>query len=391
MAKQIIDIGTSPNKGDGDPLRSAFTKINNNFNEVYTALGDPSGATSHVLPNTDGTIDLGSADKQWDDIYVKNFIYVNGARIEVTSGGALLVNGGAPAEVQDTVGSVFGDDSTLLVDGVNSSIPKANIEDSTNWDTAFGWGNHSTAGYADGTNEANWNTAFGWGNHSTAGYLTSYTVTESDVTTHQTALSITESQITDLAHYDDTALATRVSTLENAGYITSETDSQELTLVGTDLSISSGNTVDLSGFLTSVPAQTFASLTGTPTTIAGYGITDALALGTTATTALAGDTALFDGAFASLTGKPTTLAGYGITDGGASFDQDLNTTNDVTFNSAALSSTLNLAVLAAAPSNPVNGMVAVADGTNWDPMSNAVQTMVVYLGGVWRQIAVAGV
>jgi hypothetical protein len=42
---------------------------------------------------------------------------------------------------------VFGDDSTLLVDGVNSNIPKANIEDSANWDTAYGWGDHSTAGY----------------------------------------------------------------------------------------------------------------------------------------------------------------------------------------------------------------------------------------------------
>ena len=41
----------------------------------------------------------------------------------------------------------------------------------------------------------------------------------------------------------------------------------------------------------------FSDLTSTPTTIAGYGITDA-----------------FDGAFSSLTGKPTTVAGYGITD-----------------------------------------------------------------------------
>ena len=55
----------------------------------------------------------------------------------------------------------------------------------------------------------------------------------------------------------------------------------------------------------------FASLTGKPTTIAGYGITDALALGTTSTTALAGNTTF---SFASLTGKPTTIAGYGITD-----------------------------------------------------------------------------
>lgn len=36
MAKQTINIGTSPNKGDGDPLRTAFTKINENFTELYT-------------------------------------------------------------------------------------------------------------------------------------------------------------------------------------------------------------------------------------------------------------------------------------------------------------------------------------------------------------------
>jgi len=122
MAKQIIDLGTSPNKGDGDPLRTAFDKVNDNFDELYLALGNPSGATTDVLPNTNGTINLGSADKAWADLHVADFIYLNGARIEVTAGGALLVNGGAPAEVQDTVGSVFGDDSTLLVDGVNSQI-----------------------------------------------------------------------------------------------------------------------------------------------------------------------------------------------------------------------------------------------------------------------------
>jgi|TARA_Y100000389_G_C17437706_1_gene506565 hypothetical protein len=37
MAKQSINIGSSQNKGDGDPLRTAFTKINNNFDELYTA------------------------------------------------------------------------------------------------------------------------------------------------------------------------------------------------------------------------------------------------------------------------------------------------------------------------------------------------------------------
>ena len=35
MAKQIINTGTAPNSGTGDPLRSAFTKINENFTELY--------------------------------------------------------------------------------------------------------------------------------------------------------------------------------------------------------------------------------------------------------------------------------------------------------------------------------------------------------------------
>tara|TARA_B110000503_G_scaffold135324_1_gene215703 strand:+ start:875 stop:1078 length:204 start_codon:yes stop_codon:yes gene_type:complete len=36
MAKQTINLGTSANKGNGDPLRTAFTKVNNNFDELYT-------------------------------------------------------------------------------------------------------------------------------------------------------------------------------------------------------------------------------------------------------------------------------------------------------------------------------------------------------------------
>ena len=71
-----------------------------------------------------------------------------------------------------------------------TNLPTLNI---ANWNTAYGWGNHASAGYltsytetdplfvaspANGisaTNISNWNTAFGWGNHATAGYLTSFT------------------------------------------------------------------------------------------------------------------------------------------------------------------------------------------------------------------------
>jgi hypothetical protein len=69
MARQVINIGSSPNKGDGEPLRIAFDKVNSNFEELYAAT---------------------------------------------TAGGAF---------VGDVTGSVFADDSTLLVDGVSGTIP----------------------------------------------------------------------------------------------------------------------------------------------------------------------------------------------------------------------------------------------------------------------------
>jgi hypothetical protein len=50
MAKQEINIGTAPNSRNGDSLRAAFSKINSNFTELYTALG----------LNSDITLNLGA-------------------------------------------------------------------------------------------------------------------------------------------------------------------------------------------------------------------------------------------------------------------------------------------------------------------------------------------
>ena len=47
MAKQVINIGTTANDGTGDPLRSAFDKVNDNFTELYTDdAGDVNSITA---------------------------------------------------------------------------------------------------------------------------------------------------------------------------------------------------------------------------------------------------------------------------------------------------------------------------------------------------------
>ena len=56
MTKKIINIGASPNDGTGDPLRNALEKSNDNFNELYLALGDANNPTD--LFDINGNLDL---------------------------------------------------------------------------------------------------------------------------------------------------------------------------------------------------------------------------------------------------------------------------------------------------------------------------------------------
>ena len=49
MAIQTIGIGTVADDGTGDSLRAAGDKINDNFSEIYTALGDGSTLTSTAI------------------------------------------------------------------------------------------------------------------------------------------------------------------------------------------------------------------------------------------------------------------------------------------------------------------------------------------------------
>ena len=53
MTQQIINIGTDPNDGTGDDLRTAFGKVNSNFTEVYTA--GPVGSNIQISGNVIST------------------------------------------------------------------------------------------------------------------------------------------------------------------------------------------------------------------------------------------------------------------------------------------------------------------------------------------------
>jgi hypothetical protein len=56
MAQQIINVGAQPDNGDGDPLRTAFIKTNENFTEIYQA--GPVGSNIQIANNTISTSQL---------------------------------------------------------------------------------------------------------------------------------------------------------------------------------------------------------------------------------------------------------------------------------------------------------------------------------------------
>ena len=56
MAKQTVGIGSSANDGTGDTLRAGADKINDNFNEIYDALGDGTDLTDIIDSN--GLLDV---------------------------------------------------------------------------------------------------------------------------------------------------------------------------------------------------------------------------------------------------------------------------------------------------------------------------------------------
>ena len=55
MAQQTINIGSTANDGTGDQLRTAFDKVNDNFNEIYTELGGTSLSNISISGNTIST------------------------------------------------------------------------------------------------------------------------------------------------------------------------------------------------------------------------------------------------------------------------------------------------------------------------------------------------
>ena len=151
MARQNINLGTDPNDGEGDNLRTAFDKVNDNFIEVYSAgpVGSnivlsgntiaanvtnanielsPNGTgkvviKNDLIPDANNTRYIGSTTSRPRGVYVGS-AGINSVG-DITTDGNITANNiryTSEVFVGDLQGSVFADDSTTIVDAVDNAV-----------------------------------------------------------------------------------------------------------------------------------------------------------------------------------------------------------------------------------------------------------------------------
>ncbi len=176
MAVQGIGTGSSPNDGNGDSLLAGALKINSNFDELYTLLGDGATLTSNVvnelvagsnvsLSATTGkvTINATASASALDSVWRTTDVGINTtSNVGIGSTGpesALTVSGDAKVSGVVTATSFVGDLTGDVTGGASQifiSTTTTNSVTNTSWLVPFVDG-------SGGSNKPLYITGAGWG------------------------------------------------------------------------------------------------------------------------------------------------------------------------------------------------------------------------------------
>ena len=195
---------------------------------------DLSAISESILPDTNEAYDLGSSSKKFRDLYLSGTSLILGSttitsdsdgvivsslkigsgadQVTLTANGGNLLTGGSQVSGIALTDLSVGSEATASGDGgiaynnstgVFTYTPPvlSNFLTSVSFsDIAAGSVLLSSESFVDSDTQLMTAAAID-DRINSKGYITSYTVTQSDVTTHQAALSITESQVSDLGSY----------------------------------------------------------------------------------------------------------------------------------------------------------------------------------------------
>ena len=145
MANQVLGIGDAADDGTGDTLRAAADKVNDNFLEIYTLIGDASSLTSGISatatvvtltsalattsfsPSSSDGAALGTIALEWSDLYLADAAVVSfGDDQDVTlthvADTGLLLNSTMKIQFNDDSQFIHGSSATVLSIGATDEI-----------------------------------------------------------------------------------------------------------------------------------------------------------------------------------------------------------------------------------------------------------------------------
>jgi hypothetical protein len=214
LASQVLSLALATSSTSGALSAADKAKLDgiaagaNTGTVTSIAVSVPSAFSVSGSPiTTSGTINISATGNPLQYITGAGALATLNTGVVPESGNLYFTNARARSAISAT-GSLSYNSSTgvisytapsetdpIFIASAAYGITNTNI---SNWNTAYGWGNHASAGYLTSfsetdpiytasswytttNNASNWNTAYGWGNHASAGYLTS--INSSQVTT----------------------------------------------------------------------------------------------------------------------------------------------------------------------------------------------------------------
>ena len=354
MAKQTVSIGSSANDGTGDPLRTAFDKINDNFDELYGTTAEANDLIEDATPQLGGDLD------------------VNGRRITSARTNEDIVllpagTGGVLASAIRLAGTtISSDDSSLITIGEAFQVNGA-----TNIDGAVtATSTVAVTGALTGTSGAFSTTLAVTGATTLTGALTvNNSVTATSLTTNDIASNGSNADITlDTAGTGDINLTAGadINIPANIG-LTFGNDAEKIEGDGTDLTIA-GNNINLTAVADIVVPANVGITFGTGEKIEGDStdltVTSGGAINLTATTdvVVPANVGVTFGTGEKIEGDNTNLT---VTSGGLC--TITATGNTVITNNALVSGTLgvtgltSVAALTTTGALTIGGAVAIGD------------------------------
>jgi len=156
VAKQTIGIGTTANDGTGDPLRDAFDKVNDNFDEVYSAFTFASNnatvANNVLIGNSTvnsvaNSTTVSISNSTSEVTATSGSILVGNSTVNTTSNSSTIVVSNSTSSITVSEGTITVGNSTVNTTANSSLVNATSVTVNSNTGLTLGTSDTSANGF----------------------------------------------------------------------------------------------------------------------------------------------------------------------------------------------------------------------------------------------------